>query len=649
MFRSSMEGEDDSDPCASYPYMQFELNNPNRATLPISMCSRRHSLPVQTEAFVRLLNTPMTNTNNDEPSSRQHSNGQSNCHPSVPSQHPGLAPNFVRQYSFGERRRSLRQPQFVSTEPQYIPGGMRPLATNRRRLFAGVRAPMISAVESLSSSSSSGSGSVGGGSVEKGNAASFDHDTPFTANANVAADYNSRLVSGHINRGANLTSLNINDSKEHPPLGYNDTNFLSKSEHQNQHRSVTFQVSRSSESSDTSKDDFQLELDPFKNLATENDFNSPEQHNSSPRRGSAPCNLLINQINANYLRMVANSVPLNGNDRNENEQIISQNQEEDYFEENTTQSSRRGSLPVNLKSYNLNSNNTLNNTTEQEFDNCSTTNKEYRLNYAAKRRQMAHCKKLLDRNSSFNDEMLPPAGRPPMLSQNASLRSSSFGGIGENGNYNEQPNDNFLRFLPATSPAAARSTNDNMDNFAHLLMYRRASAPIHRQSSLSRVPGKDPRASFTVLDDENMAIHQHTRENTNINVGAVTERFGNHQSSPAAQPVNYNSTPSLSTLLARERIHAVQSTMQLLHNNEDPSLQGTHHHQQWDPSKMSPNSNNSSAKLFLMNDVVNNCINDVNRSSFIDGSISTTNSNSASIRRGSLPTDFHFYNSFGVC
>ena len=644
-----MEGEDDSDPCASYPYMQFELNNPNRATLPISMCSRRHSLPVQTEAFVRLLNTPMTSTNNDEHSSRQHSNGQSNCHPSVPSQHPGLAPNFVRQYSFGERRRSLRQPQFVSTEPQYIPGGMRPLATNRRRLFAGVRAPMISAVESLSSSSSSGSGSVGGGSVEKGNAASFDHDTPFTANANVAADYNSRLVSGHINRGANLTSLNINDSKEHPPSGYNDTNFLSKSEHQNQHRSVTFQVSRSSESSDTSKDDFQLELDPFKNLATENDFNSPEQHNSSPRRGSAPCNLLINQINANYLRMVANSVPLNGNDRNENEQIISQNQEEDYFEENTTQSSRRGSLPVNLKSYNLNSNNTLNNTTEQEFDNCSTTNKEYRLNYAAKRRQMAHCKKLLDRNSSFNDEMLPPAGRPPMLSQNASLRSSSFGGIGENGNYNEQPNDNFLRFLPATSPAAARSTNDNMDNFAHLLMYRRASAPIHRQSSLSRVPGKDPRASFTVLDDENMAIHQHTRENTNINLGAVTERFGNHQSSPAAQPVNYNSTPSLSTLLARERIHAVQSTMQLLHNNEDPSLQGTHHQQQWDPSKMSPNSNNSSAKLFLMNDVVNNCINDVNRSSFIDGSISTTNSNSASIRRGSLPTDFHFYNSFGVC
>ena len=647
MFRSSMEGEDDSDPCASYPYMQFELNNPNRATLPISMCSRRHSLPVQTEAFVRLLNTPMTNTNNDEPSSRQHSNGQSNCHPSVPSQHPGLAPNFVRQYSFGERRRSLRQPQFVSTEPQYIPGGMRPLATNRRRLFAGVRAPMISAVESLSSSSSSGSGSVGGGSVEKGNAASFDHDTPFTANANVAADYNSRLVSGHINRGANLTSLNINDSKEHPPLGYNDTNFLSKSEHQNQHRSVTFQVSRSSESSDTSKDDFQLELDPFKNLATENDFNSPEQHNSSPRRGSAPCNLLINQINANYLRMVANSVPLNGNDRNENEQIISQGQEEDYFEENTTQSSRRGSLPVNLKSYNLNSNNTLNNTTEQEFDNCSTTNKEYRLNYAAKRRQMAHCKKLLDRNSSFNDEMLPPAGRPPMLSQNASLRSSSFGGIGENGNYNEQPNDNFLRFLPATSPAAARSTNDNMDNFSHLLMYRRASAPIHRQSSLSRVPGKDPRASFTVLDDENMAIHQHTRENTNINLGAVTERFGNHQSSPAAQPVNYNSTPSLSTLLARERIHAVQSTIQLLHNNEDSSLQGNHH--RWDPSEMSPNSNNSSAKLFLMNDVVNNCINDVNRSSFIDGSISTTNSNSASIRRGSLPTDFHFYNSFGVC
>ena len=173
------------------------------------------------------------------------------------------------------------------------------------------------------------------------------------------------------------------------------------------------------------------ELDPFKNLATENDFNSPEQHNSSPRRGSAPCNLLINQINANYLRMVANSVPLNGNDRNENEQIISQNQEEDYFEENTTQSSRRGSLPVNLKSYNLNANDTLNNTTEQEFDNCSTTNKEYRLNYAAKRRQMAHCKKLLDRNSSFNDEILPPVGRPPMLSQNASLRSSSFGGIVE--------------------------------------------------------------------------------------------------------------------------------------------------------------------------------------------------------------------------
>ena len=640
-----MEGEDDSDPCASYPYMQFELNNPNRATLPISMCSRRHSLPVQTEAFVRLLNTPMTSTNNDEHSSRQHSNGQSNCHPSVPSQPPGLGPHFVRQYSFGERRRSLRQPTFVSTEPQYIPGGVRPLATNRRRLFAGVRAPMISAVESLSSSSSSGSGSVGGGSVEKGNGASFDHDTPFTntANANVAADYKS----GHRNRGANQTSLNINDSKEYPQSGYIDTNFLSKSEHQNQHRSVTFQVSRSSESSDTSKDDFQLELDPFKNLATaniENDFNSPEQQNSSPRRGSAPCNLLINQINANYLRMVANSVPLNGNDRNENQQIISQAQDEDYFDENTTQYSRRGSLPVNLKCYNLNAIDRLNNTSEQEFDDCSTTNKEYRLNYAAKRREMAHCKKLLDRNSSFNDEMLPPAGRPPMLSQNASLRSSSFGGIGENGNYNEQPNDNFLRFLPATSPAAARSTNDNMDNFAHLLMYRRASAPIHRQSSLSRVPGKDPRASFTVLDDE---IHQHTRGNTNINFGAVTERFGSDQSSPAAQPVNYNSTPSLSTLLARERIHAVQSTIQLLHNNEDSSLQGNHH--RWDPSEMSPNSNNSSAKLFQLNDVVNNCINDVNRSSLIDGSISTTNSNSASIRRGSLPTDFHFYNSFGVC
>ena len=61
-----MEGDDDSDPCASYPYMQFEANIPMRGPLAAAMCSRRHSLPVPTEAFDRLFNSNSGKSNVDE-------------------------------------------------------------------------------------------------------------------------------------------------------------------------------------------------------------------------------------------------------------------------------------------------------------------------------------------------------------------------------------------------------------------------------------------------------------------------------------------------------------------------------------------------------------------------------------------------------
>jgi hypothetical protein len=163
-----------------------------------------------------------------------------------------------------------------------------------------------------------------------------------------------------------------------------------------------------------------------------------------------------------------------------------------------------------------------------------------------------------------------------MLSQCSSLRSSSFSGIGQNGNDNEDDSnftltdvneaylDNYTHPIPDYNLPSIKSTNDNLDGLAHILMNRRGSAPIHRQSSLTSVPGKDKRGSFFISDEEGGKTY-FTKENLNFSFGAMTERFFKEQQS-AVQPNNHNSTPSLSTLLAREHINAVQSRIQLLQN-----------------------------------------------------------------------------------
>jgi hypothetical protein len=645
--------------------MQFETNIPNKGILSTAMCSRRHSLPVQTEAFVRLFNTTMEKSNVDESSSTvSQPNGQVSRHPSsVPFPSPTIGPQFIRQYSFGERRRSLKQHQLHSTDSQYATGAMRAIAANRRRLFAGNRSPMISAVESLSSSESSHSGSVGGGSMEKSGGSSFDHDLAVSsANKSFGlSDPHLGKINTHDSRVVNVSTI---DTQALFELQHDTSITAMKTEftNQNQHRSVTFQVSGSSESSEHNKDDFQMDLEQCKNLVNIIHRNLNNTDNiSSSRRGSAPSNLLLNQINANKLAIAAHSRSNKKRDdniaaHNENNIPTHSTYDIDNYDHVST-SSRRGSLPVNLNPVTESRNVTNNSIYRASItENKKSANREYRLNYAAKRRQMAHCKKLLDKNHSLDIGMVasPSSCRPPMLSQCSSLRSSSFSGVGHNGNYNED-DSNFittdLNYLDNyTSPIPdynlSSNTNDNMDGLAHILMNRRGSAPVHRQSSLTSVPGNDKRASFFISNEEDGHTY-FSKDNLNVSVGAMTERFFKEQQG-TVQTNNHNSTPSLSTLLAREHINAVQSRIQLLQNSS--SSAGYCWNSNSSSSSSKPNLNSiSNPHHGLLNNAVNNCISNGNESSLMDGSINTTNSNSANIRRGSLPTDFHFYNSFGVC
>ena len=298
-------------------------------------------------------------------------------------------------------------------------------------------------------------------------------------------------------------------------------------------------------------------------------------------------------MNANKIAIAANSRPNKRGDNNivaHNENNMPTHNAYDDVDNNdhASTSSRRGSLPVNLNSFiqpTENSNVTQNSICHASItENKNSTNREYRLNYAAKRRQMARCKKLVGKNHSLDMGTVasPSSCRSPMLSQCSSLRSSSFSGIGHNGNYNEddsnfiQPDvntaylDNYTLPIPDYNLPTKKTTNDNIDGLAHILMNRRGSAPVHRQPSLTSVPGKDKRASFFVSNEED-GNNYFSKENQNFSFGALTERFFNEQQS-TVQPNNHNSTPSLSTLLAREHINAVQSRIQLLHNSSSSPL-----------------------------------------------------------------------------
>ena len=584
---------------------------------------------------------------------------QTHRHPSlVPSQSHVTGPQFIRQYSFGERRRSLRHHQFSSVDSHYSSGAMRAIAANRRRIFAGNRTPMISAVESLSSTGSSHSG----GSVEKSEGSSFEQDAALTCadkGCGIRTQHHGK-VSALSNRVPNFTSTDNVKNKNDACKDDSTSNF-SKSDctNQNQHRCVTFQVSASSESSEHSKDDFELNLEQGKNVDTnlQSNFNY-EDYSSSSRRGSAPCNILHNQMHTNELSFDNRNLDDNDKTQNKNHAYTQSNILGDY--ENETNSNRRGSLPVNLKTFNqTTSNNLINNSIDQAstMKNRNSTNREYRLNYAAKRRQMAHCQKLLDKNHSIDIGMIATSCRPPMLSRCGSLRSSSFGGIGENGNHDDEEHyappvnvnsthlDNYMASMADYNLKTMTNANENFEGLSHMLMYRRGSAPIHRQSSPSPMPGMENGATFALSSDDG-GRNYHFKGNLNTSFGAMTERF-NKDPSSTAQPTNHKSTPSLSTLLAREHIHAVQSRIQLLQNSSGVS---EYYWNASSGSKSTTGNNHGIPRNTLLSDVVNNCINNGNnRSSLLDGSISTTDNNSANIRRGSLPTDFHFYNSFGVC
>ena len=194
-------------------------------------------------------------------------------------------------------------------------------------------------------------------------------------------------------------------------------------------------------------------------------------------------------------------------------------------------------------------------------------------------------------------------------------------------------NPAYLDNYTSSDPDCNSDSITANENLAHILMSRRGSAPIHRQASFSSRRREEKCNSLYLSDDVD------ERNNVNVSNGLL-----NDQHNSAAQSQNHNSTPSLSTLLAREHINAVQSRIQLLQNHSSGYYSNVNTEGY---SKTNVNSTNNPQILF--NDVVNNCINNENGSSLIDGSISTTNNNSANIRRGSLPTDFHFYNSFGVC
>ena len=655
-----MEGDEDSDPCASYPYMQFEANIPSRGPLATAMCSRRHSLPVPTEAFERLFNSNSAKPNVDEPLHAGLQTVGSVPRPlsSVPSQSPMIGPQFIRQYSFGDRRRSLKQP--ISADSSYTAGAIRAIAANRRRLFAGNRSPMISAVESLSSSESSNSGSVGVGSLDKSADSSFDQDAVLASNENNLNINKLRLrtESSPDNCGAkfaNGKTIDVHDSNAKVNGNLNvglRLNPTVDGANVNQHRSVTFQVSGSSESSETSKDDFLLDLEQCKNLVNRNlhrNLNDNE-HMSSSRRGSAPCNLLLHQINKNKLVLPASTI---SSDNGEEIAIATENPNHFYNVDNRNDnndsvgnSNRRGSLPVHLNYFiSPLANDGLTNVHNSVFpmptqENKNSTNREYRLHYAEKRRQMAHRKNLLAKNHSLDIGIIPStaSNRPPMFSQCNSMRASSFGGVGENvnNNTNNVPIhsvylDNYASSNPDCNSESLHM-NENIEGLAHMLMYRRGSAPIHRQSSFSSVRREEKCNSFHWSDD----VHG----KNNLNFGALKEPSSNDQQ----HSHNHNSTPSLSTLLAREHIQAVQSRIQLLQSHSPGYYCNVN-----TAAYSKANVHSANNPQVLLNDVVNNCMNNENRDSLIDGSISTTNNNSANIRRGSLPTDFHFYNSFGVC
>lgn len=706
--RSSADGDEDSDPCTSYPYMQFEANvipeGVSRVTLAAAMCSRRYSLPVQAETFSRPPANISTKTNMDEVSSISPPTGPTLRHPSVPST-SSLTANFVRQYSFGERRRSLKQAQIMND-----PTSMRAFAATRRRLFAGNRSPMISAVESLSSSESSNSASVAEGSAEKSTASSLDQDGSLTS-----PEENAAVLAGNMYGINNLDNLrkyvpNVGLDNVIPnnsisncaldttkPLshisykgkGITSTNITeplcneaskSVSNNQTQHRSVTFQVSGSSESSDNSKDNFDLDVELCKKLVSNMQRNLSNNENlNSPRRGSAPCNLLLNQINANQIALAARAMSVGKGQVNMSPlgNVASKANLSSNQNENISNSNRRGSLPIDLKS--MHSHSATNNAQQNKnlrlmmaFEGRNNANCEARMSYATKRRQMAECRKHFGKHHSVDiGTVVSTSLRPPMLSRCSSLRSSSFGGLGGGGGNTNNNNisASLLDNYPSLNANNSANKIDNSEIFPNTSKYksianRRGSEPVYRLSThlpLSCGIAEKYRCSLTLSDDG--ADHQpypsggnrdHPFGNIHNNHGAsksglmfsLASSTSNHlQNENCCQPhkhvqQNHNSTPSLSSLLAREHLHAVQSHVQFLRNGRrcivNPPSAST-------INRPPPTSFESQT---LLDQVVNNCINNGNNS-ILTAALST--SNSANIRRGSLPTDFNFYNEFGVC
>lgn len=348
---SRSSNDDDSDPCLSYPYMPLDSALLLATTSPAST-NRRYSLPVLV-TDPKLLRI-----------------GQSGGGAVA-----GTSEGRPLQHQL-YRASGLERPRRSSFQHQTVSG----VAAQRRRLFAQHRLT-ISAVESLSSDGESGAGSPSSNEDVKLN------NQPSTA---PSAEGCTRDVPPVESGGLDNTAKPGLDQPR-----------------------VSFHLTRTSESSnsETSKDDFDLDLDRcnrqvakmHNNLNKTGGVSQSSEVTASNRRGSAPGELLMNQINSIAAATAAVAAVTAVAAASPDVLKAAAQRNRIQVEES---SCRRGSLPTDLA--------TVRSTLAQQSFN---KNNSSRLH--------VHASNKLGKQTSLHS-------RPPSLCR-GNPRASSFGGVGSDG------------------------------------------------------------------------------------------------------------------------------------------------------------------------------------------------------------------------
>ena len=745
--RSSADGgDDDSDPCTSYPYMPLDhlatpVHVPSTTTTKAlaaassTLCSRRrHSLPVADSAtgFLPKLFTSML-SRTDEISTA--ATAAISSVPVPPPAPVSSAASFVRHYSLGADRRhrslSLNQTSTTASHEAHDSGAATAMratavAATRRRLFAANRSAIQSAVESVSSSSvtsaSSTNGSISSPPPNCGGSRPqtfISDDVMASSPPNYDKNFNNAGEDNTVGESADAMATCIAPEQQ-PTEGLgggsscvdgDSPGTRTSLSNSNAHHRVTFHLThgRSSESSD--KDDFNLDnLERCTQMVASmqhnlNNANNKENMNPS-RRGSAPSNLLLNQINAAKIALAAAAQAVAVVSSREGlppPPAESSGSNINVMDNTTTVSSyRRGSLPADLLSIQLpddsrSSGTNFNNvppvvaTFGNTSMNCQNGGKlkNAKTRKTVRRRQSLDKMYVVDSKSVKQCESVDMGTtssqsasdrRPQMLSNYASLKSASFGGVGychncnvANNNYNNvnnssSSNGNWSQQQWSCSPATGG--NGDMGAASNITltgMTATGSFPNNNRSSsgtsTSYRSRESRRGSAPINHPENLNHPNFSNHGDSVIAVEAAEGTGGKGGDLWLTLSSISSNPKCS----QHHLHHQHS-----HNFSTPSLfvrEQQQHHQVQGISRVHelrntflappplppsiPTTTATGAESCSIHQILNCCntelcgiTNTDNRK--IHNFSSNIAANVGGVRRGSLPTDFRVFDGFGV-